>query len=666
MMPLSSRNMHTYPDPVLRSERYYQQMRQRQTLRLMLLYLLPLVALTVYFAFQYRRLLIEIGKTNLKTIAANQADTLDLFLRERALNLSNLIDNPKLQLPPTSAAMHTMLNTLRSNSEVFVDVGFFDSNGIQVIYAGPLPWLEKRDYSRESWWYALKDKKDNFVITDNYLGFRQKPHLTIAVSRIINNQYVALRAALDSDKLSRHIANLESPNGVYSYVVNKAGYYQVVTPQTGSPLVLSSIVPPRTPKLNAEETEIGGSRVYYGYSWLRVCDWALIVRPTTDLGAFSAGGPFINLFAFSAAIIFLIFSIIVIRAKRIVQQVEQTDKAQAELSDDLLHASKLAAVGELASGIAHEINNPLAIINEEAGLIKDMMNPDFKMAQSLEDIRPSVDNIQDAVSRCREITTKLLAFVRRTEMNLQSYDIHEVIDDVLKGFYAHQLAVSNIEIMRKYHNKPLRISADRIQLQQVFLNLITNAADAIRDRGKITISTWLKDGRIYAAVADTGIGMTQELLDKIFLPFFTTKAVGEGTGLGLSISYRIIKGLGGNISVTSTLGGGSTFTVDLPLMDELISEGRGTAGPNSSAQTVIWDCQCVPNPVRGTSWESKCSSWTTSKSSALLWLCGSNCAGMIPWRPPTAARRFKPYGRDPTSVLWFWTKKCRGVIAQRF
>jgi two-component system NtrC family sensor kinase len=163
----------------------------------MLLYL-PLVALTVYFAFQYRRLLIEIGKTNLKTIAANQADTLDLFLRERALNLSNLIDNPKLQLPPTSAAMHTMLNTLRSNSEVFVDVGFFDSNGIQVIYAGPLPWLEKRDYSRESWWYALKDKKDNFVITDNYLGFRQKPHLTIAVSRIINNQYVALRAALDS------------------------------------------------------------------------------------------------------------------------------------------------------------------------------------------------------------------------------------------------------------------------------------------------------------------------------------------------------------------------------------------------------------------------------------------------------------------------------------
>jgi two-component system NtrC family sensor kinase len=222
----------------------------------------------------------------------------------------------------------------------------------------------------------------------------------------------------------------------------------------------------------------------------------------------------------------------------------------------------------LASGIAHEINNPLAIINEEVGLIKDMMNPEFKMSQSFEDIRPSVDNIQDAVSRCREITKRLLAFVRRTEMNLQPYDIHEVIDDVLKGFYAHELAVSNIEIIRNYHNKPLRISADKIQLQQVFLNLITNAADAIRDRGRITISTWPKDGRVYAAISDTGIGMTQEHLDKMFLPFFTTKAPEKGTGLGLSISYRIIKSLGGSISVASTLGEGSTFTIDLPLLDE--------------------------------------------------------------------------------------------------
>lgn len=537
-------------------------------MRLMLTYLLPLIVLTVYFAFQYRRLLIEIGKTHLKTVAANQADALDLFLRERVTNLSNLMDSPKFQMPSTSADAQSMLATLRSNSDVFVDVGFLESNGVQKAYAGPFPHLEGRDYSQESWWIALKEGKSNSVITDSYMGFRQKPHFTIAVRRTIRNRYAVLRSAIDLDCVFRYLAQLESPGEAYTCVVNKTGQYQVVASSRGEPLTLSSIIPPRAPKLGAEQIAVGGSKVYYGYSWLRLCDWALIVCSTRDLGAIGAGGPFIRLFAFATVIILLIFSVIVVRAGRIVQQVRQNDEAHAELSDTLLQASKLAAIGELASGIAHEINNPLAIINEEVGLIKDMMNPEFKMARSLEDIRPGIDNIQDAVSRCREITKRLLAFVRRTEMNLQPYDIHEIIDDVLTGFYAHELAVSNIEILRNYHPRPLWVSADKIQLQQVFLNLITNAADAIRGRGRITISTWPKDGRAHISIADTGIGMTEEHLGKIFQPFFTTKAPGKGTGLGLSISYRIIKSLDGGIAVTSTPGVGSTFTVDLPLLDE--------------------------------------------------------------------------------------------------
>jgi two-component system NtrC family sensor kinase len=534
----------------------------------MLTYLLPLIVLTVYFAFQYRRLLIEIWKTQHKTVAANQADALDLFLRERVTNLSNLMDSPRFQMPSTPADAQAMLDTLRGNSDVFVDVGFLASDGVQKAYAGPLPHLEGRDYSHESWWIALREQKDAFVITDSYLGFRQKPHFTIAVKRTINNHYAVLRSAIDLDSVFRYLADLESPGEAYTCVVNKTGHYQIIASPRGEPLTLSPIIPPRTPQPGAEQIELGGDKVYYGYSWLRLCDWALIVCSTRDLGSFGAGGPFIRLFAFATAIILLIFSVIVVRSGRIVQQMRQNDEAHAELSDTLLQASKLAAIGELASGIAHEINNPLAIINEEVGLIRDMMDPEFKMAQSLQDIRPSIDNIQDAVSRCREITKRLLAFVRRTEMNLQPCDVHEIIDDVLTGFYAHELAVSNIEILRNYHPRPLRVSADRIQLQQVFLNLITNAADAIRGRGRITIRTWPKDGRVYIAVADTGVGIAAEHLEKIFQPFFTTKAPGKGTGLGLSISYRILRSLDGGISVTSAPGEGSTFTVDLPLLDD--------------------------------------------------------------------------------------------------
>jgi two-component system NtrC family sensor kinase len=565
MDPTSPPDKHAYPDPVLHGDQYYQQLQRKNIVRLILTYLLPLIILTVYFAFQYRQIVIVSGKAHLMAIAENQANTLDLFLRERVVNLSNMIDNPKLELPPSPPVMQALLGTLKQNSETFADIGFLDSNGIQTEYAGPFPQLEKRDYGRESWWLTLKGKSANFIITDIYLGFRQKPHFTIAVSRTINGQYVVLRAALDPERLLEYIAHLEHPSEVYTSIVNQTGDYQIAAPNVGTALAQSPIIPTQTPKVEARELKIKDTTVYYAYSWLRTCDWALIVQSASDLGRGFGGPTFIRIFAFSAAVILVIFSIIVARARKIVGDIRRADQTRAELSDSLLHASKLAAVGEMASGIAHEINNPLAIINEEIGLIRDSLNPEFKLGRSIEDLKPSLDHIQEAVFRCRDITRKLLSFVRRTEMNLQTYDIHEVIDDVLQGFYEHEIAVSNIEIVRKYAGQPAFIVADKNHLEQVFLNLINNAIDAIKGRGSIVISTSLDNDRVYAAVSDTGVGMTQEQLDRVFIPFFTTKEVGKGTGLGLSISYGIIKSLGGNISVTSTYGAGSTFTIDLPL-----------------------------------------------------------------------------------------------------
>ncbi len=556
---------HAYPDPMLHSERYYQQLQRKNLLRLVLTYLLPLVVLTIYFAIQYRQILDVSARAHLTAIAENQANTVDLFLRERIVNLSNLIDNPKLELPPTPAAIQSMLATLKQNSETFVDVGFFDSDGIQTQYAGPYPQLEKRDYGRQPWWLALRGKKENFIITDIYLGFRQKPHFTIAVSRTLDGRYIVLRATLDPERLLEYITRLEHPCDVYTYIVNGAGDYQVVTPLVGSVLARSPIVPPRTPKSDAGELKTAGGRLYYAYTWLRTCDWALIVQSSSEVGTGFGGPTFLRLFGFSAAVILAIFVVILMRARKIVQEVREADKTRAELSDNLLHASKLAAVGEMASGIAHEINNPLAVISEEVGLIQDALNPEFGFVKSIEDLKPSLDHIQEAVFRCRDITRKLLSFVRRSEMNLQTYDIHEVIDDVLQGFYQHEIAVSNIEIVRRYAPTAAPVVVDKNQLEQVFLNLINNAIDAIRGHGRITISTSVHHGRVRVDVSDTGIGMTQEQLDRIFVPFFTTKEVGKGTGLGLSISYGIIKSLGGDISVTSTYGAGSTFTIQLPL-----------------------------------------------------------------------------------------------------
>lgn len=552
----------------LHRDKYYRELLRKNLLRLALTYLAPLVLLTIYFHFQYRANSHASLLTHLKSIAEYQANTLDLFLRERTVNLANLIDDPRLELPPSNPAMQTYLEKLKKNSDTFVDLGFFNSAGIQSAYAGPLPYLERRDYSEEPWFVALRKKEDNFIITDIYLGFRQKPHFTIAVSRMIGGEYVVLRATLDPEAFYEYITSREGSKDVTISIVNREGYYQLVTPHKGSPLQSSSIIPPDAPRLGAEKVRLGHlhggnfSVAEYAYAWLRSANWAVIVQWAEGNGSPPILPQQMGFLAFAVAVFLVVLSIIIIRSKRLVElQIEQeTTKAQFE------HAAKLASVGELSAGVAHEINNPLAVISEEVGLIKDLMNPDFDTKTKFEDLVPHLNDIEEAVFRCRDITRKLLSFVRKTDINLMPHNVNALIDEIVEAFWEHESAVSNIEIIKNYQPNLPQIVTDANQIGQVFLNILTNAVDAITPPGQITIVTYLDDNSIHVAISDTGKGITHEEMEKIFLPFFTTKEVGKGTGLGLSVSYNIVKSLGGKILVESIPKKGSTFTVVLPLI----------------------------------------------------------------------------------------------------
>ncbi len=570
-------------DPNLQSEAYYRELQRKNVLRLALMYLAPLILLSTYFNFQYRAMLRESTLTHLRTVSENYAKTMDLFLEERIVNLSNAIDDPRLSIPPQPAIMREMLQKLNRASDTFVDIGFFDSSGQQLAYEGPYDVLSRREYGGEPWFAALKEAKRDYVVTDIYSGFRGIPHFTIAVRRTIRDRYIVLRATLDPKKLEQYLASLIDPRGTHLSIVNSSGTYQLTAAGSGDARRLPEVTPDPGQRLATRTLRVEGRTVTIAYAWLRTCDWALIAQPAAGAGSASYGSAQINIIAFSATVIALIFSVIVIRARKIVQTIRQTDATRAQLSGNLLQASKLAAVGELASGIAHEINNPLAIINEEVGLIKDLTDPQFKLDVSLEDLAPHLDNIQDAVFRCRGITSKLLAFVRKSEVSLRNYNLHEVIDGVVHDFYDHELAVSNIEIVRSYCRDNPVVLADKTQLEQVFLNLINNAVDAIATSGKIAIATTLHgDGFVRIDIEDTGTGMTQDQLQKIFMPFYTTKQADRGTGLGLSISYAIIRGMGGEISVASTWGKGSTFSIALPVATpaQAPEERRPAAAPN--------------------------------------------------------------------------------------
>jgi two-component system NtrC family sensor kinase len=155
--------------------------------------------------------------------------------------------------------------------------------------------------------------------------------------------------------------------------------------------------------------------------------------------------------------------------------------------------------------------------------------------------------------------------VRKTDIQIKPHDVNSLLDEIVEGFWIQEMAVSNIQLVRHYDRAIPKITTDGNQMKQVFLNILNNSVDAITPPGQITITTSHEDSELSVAVADTGKGITEEQMERIFMPFYTTKQVGKGTGLGLSVSYSIVKSLGGKITVESIPGQGSVFTVILPI-----------------------------------------------------------------------------------------------------
>ncbi len=549
---------------------HYREMRRRNIIRLLFTYIGPLVFLAVFFFFQYDAIVSESRRLHLKAIAESQANTLDLFLTERLVNLSNLIDDPTLQHPPTAEAMRYYLGKLEKSSETFVDIGYFDSSGVQAGYAGPFPALEQRNYSTETWFVDLRKKIDRYIITDIYLGFRGQPHFTMAVSRIADGEYFVMRATLAPEKIYDYIQSLEGAQEVYTSIVNREGYYQLVTSHIGTPLEGSSFVPPENPPLESGKMKIGGESFVYAYSWLKMARWALIVQWLDEQRFGLLSGHRLNIILMTLGMVLLGLVIIHFRAKKVTEMYIESEGTRRQLE----HAAKLASVGELAAGIAHEINNPLAAINEEAGLIKDFLDPEIPESIGPEEMREHLDSIQESVFRCRDITRKLLSFVRKTDIDLRKHNVNQIIDEVVDGLLGPEIVVSKIDVIRQYDQDIPLINTDGNQLQQVILNMLNNGADAIGNiSGTITIKTSCMRHDIKIDITDTGQGMSTEQMEKIFLPFYTTKEVGKGTGLGLSVSYGIIKSLGGKIEVDSDPGKGSTFTLVLPINSKALRVG---------------------------------------------------------------------------------------------
>ncbi|MBT9537376.1 MAG: HAMP domain-containing protein [Nitrospirae bacterium] len=252
------------------------------------------------------------------------------------------------------------------------------------------------------------------------------------------------------------------------------------------------------------------------------------------------------------------------RLQDTMRSLELAIKRLHEKQEQLVEAEKLASLGRIAAGVAHEINNPLAIVNEKAGLIQDILEMSGD-SQNKEKFLNLTDGIIGSVNRCRAITHRLLGFARKMDVTIETMDLNESIREV-KEFLGKEILFKSIRFEMNLMEGLPKINSDKGQIEQVFLNIMKNAIDAVEEGGLVTVSTGKKDeGTVCVSIRDNGTGIPDDKLKQIFEPFFTTKGREKGTGLGLFVSYGIMKKLGGSIIVESGVDKGTAFIIDIPV-----------------------------------------------------------------------------------------------------
>ncbi len=528
--------------------------------------IVPLILLGAVFYHEFSSSYNAKVRESLRTLVENRRGSLDLFLEERVSQLVTLANTHSLQSLSDENYLNKVFNIMQARSRSYMDLGVIDDEGQHLAYVGPFYNLLKGvNYKGEDWFAAVMSQ--GIYISDIFLGFRKVPHFIIAIMVRERNRNWILRATIDSDIIENIVKAAWIGKKGDAFIINRQNVLQT-SPRFSGTLLGTPATPDfsRTGGTQVEEITHLGETSLFGATLLTTQKWVLVVRedPGEQLSPLLSArrlGLFIGFFG-----VLLIVAGAVFSSRAMMKELLEMERKKAASEDLAIQSSKMAALGKMAAGIAHEINNPLAVIGEKAGWMKDLLKEeDLSRSPHYQEFAESVAKIEYHVNRAKKITHRLLSFGRRMEPVRERVDVNRVLNETI-DFLENEARYRSIDIQTDLAEDLPQITSDSAQLQQVFLNILNNAIDAIGKNGLIQLKTrhMPKYSQISIEISDNGPGIPKEIMDKIFDPFFTTKEVGKGTGLGLSISYSIVEKLGGRMMVASQEGAGTTFTIYLP------------------------------------------------------------------------------------------------------
>jgi len=530
--------------------------------------IIPLAFITIvnYEAMQHAMVSEFLLRTT--RIVSNTQRAISFFLTERKSAMDFIVhDNSFETLSDRGRLLDILENLKTSFGGGFVDLGVIDSAGYQRNYVGPYSLTGKR-YSEQAWFNEVKE--EGVHISDVFLGYRNVPHLVVAVKGFMpDGDFYVLRAALSIAPFEHLVSNLELCGMGDAFMVNHEGVLQTPSRYHGNVLQKMTLPVPSFSEATEvlEYRDAGGRDLIIGYRYIDDSPFVLMVVKRKNECMKQWNSTRLKLIAFLVLSMSVILTVILGTATFMVKKIKAADEKRIFSFHQLEYSNKMASLGRLAASVAHEINNPLAIINEKAGLMKDLflIREAYQKEEKLLNI---ADSILGSVKRAGTITKRLLGFARNLQASIESLNVKEVVQEVL-GFMGKEAELRSIEVTVDIPDEIPSLESDRGKIQQIFLNIVNNAFAAVDEGGRIDISARPEpDGFVTVSIADNGCGIPVEERDHIFEPFYTTKGGQGGTGLGLSITYNLVQEIGGVIDVESEPGKGTSFTISIPLKRE--------------------------------------------------------------------------------------------------